>query len=81
MRRLWKRFGAIYMFGFLWITFALIHGLFEYLTAEPSDDWRQEWARSTFENLQSEMFQVAAAAIVIEVLRNRKRWFTAADEE
>ncbi len=87
----WRRYGAIYIFLALWLVFLAIHGGLEYFTAVKdaeehstpflASDWFWEWMRATFENLQSEAWQVMASALIIERVAAKRRWFMASEEE
>ncbi len=84
----WEQIGVFYRFGIFWLVFLAIHAGFEALSqvqqaeqhAQPFawTDWFIEWARSTFENLQSEAWQVAASIWYVERRLNKEREFKGA---
>jgi len=91
MREQWRRFGAIYIFGALWLVLWAVHGVFEAASVlhdaqahgQPFEwgDWFTEWMRASFENLQSEAWQVMMSALIIERLVSKRKRFAASEEE
>ncbi len=86
-----RRWGAAWIFLGIWLSFLAIHGLLE-LAAEMQQaqdhgrpfelgSFALEWARSTFENLQSEAWQILAAVLLVDNVVARRRWFQASEQE
>jgi hypothetical protein len=84
VRRHLQRHGAIYIVGALWLLIWVAYAWLEWRVSLYSHDavpWHMEFWRGSAENMQSEAWQIMLAALVVDEVRNRRRWFRAGDED
>jgi len=83
--RHFQRWGVVWFLAALGLSFNVAHFYFEWaVTTYDTEDevpFQVEWARSTFENLQSEVWQIALACLVVDAVRRTRFWFRAKEEE
>lgn len=84
MRHHLRRWGAVYFLAAVALVLNGVHGWLEHEVAEyPTQDavpWKLEWARATFENLESEMWQIVVACLVVDAAIQTRRWFQAKND-
>jgi len=79
-----RRWGVVYFLAALALVLNLIHMYFEYAVStygsEEDVPWQVEWMRGTWENLQSEVWQIFLACIVVDAAIRTRQWFQAKEE-
>jgi hypothetical protein len=79
-----RRWGVVYFLTFFWLSFMAVHAWLEWKADSfPTMEevpWEIEWLRGTFENIQSEVFQIVVACLFVDAKFRRDSWFRAKEE-